>query len=223
MSTKLRNLIILVIVVILLFVLYKMFVAGDKKKGSELSSSASQNVSLNNETIKEGQEFLNTLNILKNIQLDNTMFTNENEAFVKLVDYSVEIIRDTNPGRENPFAPIGVDIVAQNNLIPNTIINTPINTTNLSISSLPAIEVSRTSAKLRATLPSISDGDMSYFEWGVDVANLSSKSNPYHQIVSPFAYIATGLLPNKKYFYRAVVKNGTVVVNGEIMSFTTLN
>lgn len=223
MSTKLRNLIILVVVITLLFVLYKIFVTGKPKTSSQLTS-LNQSTVIDTKTLAEGQEFLNNLNILKNITLDNSMFNNNNEAFVKLIDYSVDIGHDTNPGRLNPFAPLGVDVVA---ITPNTL-NGEVAAQNpnaqaLSIQTQSAIEVGRISAKLRGAIPKINEGDLSYFEWGTDITNLSFSSSPYHQIVSPFAYIAQSLSPRTKYYFRTVIKNGDTIVNGEIMSFTTLN
>ena len=54
-----------------------------------------------------GQEFLTLLLNVKNIRLDDSIFTDP--AFATLRDSSIVLIQDGNEGRPNPFAPIGSD------------------------------------------------------------------------------------------------------------------
>jgi len=62
---------------------------------------------------KIAQEFLNLLLSVKNIKLDDSIFSDE--AFVSLHDSSITLTPDGNEGRVNPFAPIGTDAVTADN------------------------------------------------------------------------------------------------------------
>lgn len=69
--------------------------------GSTVASSADPLVA---------QEFLTLLLSVKNIKLDDTIFSDR--AFNSLHDSSITLIPDGTEGRPNPFAPIGTDVVA---------------------------------------------------------------------------------------------------------------
>ena len=75
-----------------------------------------------------GSEFLTVLLSVKNISLDDSIFSDL--AFTSLHDSSIELISDIPEGRPNPFAPIGSDI------IPTATVNT---TTNTSTSTNPKL------------------------------------------------------------------------------------
>ncbi len=77
------------------------------------------------------QEFLPILLNIKNIHLNDAIFTNQ--AFLSLRDSSILLIQDGNEGRPNPFAPIGSENVAT----PNTSTTTTNSTTSQPASSNP--------------------------------------------------------------------------------------
>ena len=54
-----------------------------------------------------GSDFLTLLLDVKNIKLDDSIFSDP--AFTSLHDSSIVLTPDTDTGRVNPFAPIGVD------------------------------------------------------------------------------------------------------------------
>lgn len=64
------------------------------------------------------QDFLTLLLSVKNIKLDDSIFSNE--AFVGLRDSSIVLTPDGNEGRPNPFAPLGSDLTASTISAPAT-------------------------------------------------------------------------------------------------------
>lgn len=52
-------------------------------------------------------DFLTTLLNIKNIKLDDTIFSSD--AFKNLKDFSIQLVQDVKEGRPNPFAPLGID------------------------------------------------------------------------------------------------------------------
>ncbi len=54
-----------------------------------------------------GKEFLDTLLNIRNIKLDASIFSNP--AFISLNDFDLSLIQEQNPGRKNPFLPLGTD------------------------------------------------------------------------------------------------------------------
>lgn len=54
-----------------------------------------------------GQEFVSQLLNIRSIKLRDDIFSNP--AFVSLIDYTIELIQLGNEGRDNPFAPFGVE------------------------------------------------------------------------------------------------------------------
>ncbi|MDQ5883133.1 MAG: hypothetical protein QG654_45 [Patescibacteria group bacterium] len=58
-----------------------------------------------------GQEFLTQLLNIRSIKLREDIFSRP--AFISLTDFTIELIQLGNEGRENPFAPFGVDSSTQ--------------------------------------------------------------------------------------------------------------
>jgi len=57
-----------------------------------------------------GQEFLSLLLNIRNIKLDDAIFSKP--SLRSLQDYTITLIPEGNEGRENPFAPIGVEDIS---------------------------------------------------------------------------------------------------------------
>ena len=109
---KIKNIIIFVSILAVLISFYFFFFR-NTSGGASLTSStntASFPVSSapnNNSTI--GKDFLTLLLSIKNIKLDDSIFSDN--AFTNLHDSSIDLIPDDNEGRPNPFAPIGSDTI----------------------------------------------------------------------------------------------------------------
>lgn len=103
MSAKLKNILIMVVVVALLLLAYFLFF--NKKEAPLLTGSEKEvsGVGLSN----QDKDLLSILLNMKNIEIDNSLFTNS--TFSSLKDTSIELIPDGKEGRVNPFAPIGSD------------------------------------------------------------------------------------------------------------------
>ena len=113
MSSITRNIIIIVIIVIVLATGY--FAIFGKKVPS---LSLLQKSSLLSDTSQLGirGEFLGTLLKIKNIEklIKNGSIFFSSNSFKNLKDFSSELVSEGNPGRINPFSPLGVDIEVSN-------------------------------------------------------------------------------------------------------------
>jgi hypothetical protein len=112
MNPKLKNILIFGGIFILLVVGYIVFFGGNTQNTPALTTTggttgASTAVTSPTSQSAVGKEFLTTLLNLRNIKLDDSIFTNP--AFASLQDFELSLIQETNPGRPNPFLPLGVD------------------------------------------------------------------------------------------------------------------
>ena len=94
MKPLLKNILIFGGIFILLVIGYAVFFGG-----TSATAVGGQNA--------VGAQFLTTLLNLRNIKLDDSIFTDA--SFVSLQDFELTLIPETNPGRMNPFSPLGVD------------------------------------------------------------------------------------------------------------------
>lgn len=107
MKSKITT-IIIIVVALVLFAGYYFFVY---KKGADstplIQSSNSTSVPMASsvETPGLGKEFLTFLLNVRNIKLDDSVFSDS--SFGLLKDSSIELVQDGTEGRINPFAPIG--------------------------------------------------------------------------------------------------------------------
>lgn len=111
MNSKIKNIIILVVVAIVLVLVYIFFI---KKSPEEpLTSSSGDAVVLdtdiNSETSQVSQDFISVLLNIKNIKINDAIFSDE--AFVSLKDSTIILIPAGDEGRPNPFAPIGSETI----------------------------------------------------------------------------------------------------------------
>ncbi len=65
-----------------------------------------------------GAQFLSILLNLKNIKLDDSLFASP--TFSGLQDFTINLVQEGNQGRNNPFAPLGVDPSLPNPAVPPT-------------------------------------------------------------------------------------------------------
>lgn len=99
--STLFKLLLALAIIIVAFIVYKaLFVGGD---GGAVEPGL-ETVGLDSNEAGS-DEFLNILLSLQQIELSSEVFSNP--IFTSLVDFSTEL-KDQTPGRENPFAPIGI-------------------------------------------------------------------------------------------------------------------
>ncbi len=215
-----RTFIILIVVGGIGFAGYKMFlepkVVGNTPSGSDglvttagvgVGTSATPDVTnpsttgMSSEQI--GNDFLTTLLSVKDIRIESELFTST--AFTALQDFSRPLLPDNNPGRPNPFAPLGSD---------TTTISTQISTTNVS-------RILTTTATLNGTLTISDDSTTRWFEYGTTTALGTSTTKKIQTTPGTFADTVTGLLPNTLYYVKALATYGGQTIAGNVISFKT--
>ncbi len=115
MTPKIRNVIIFVTIAAVFVLIYIFFIKPSPNEPSLVSSASPTTATTttanpNSLTIKDTKDFLSILLNVKNIKLDDAIFSFE--AFNSLRDSSIVLTPDGTEGRPNPFAPLGVDNVA---------------------------------------------------------------------------------------------------------------
>lgn len=119
MISKIRNIIIFVTIAAVLVLVYLYFVKSPATQSNLVSSNSTSLPNINgstnqatnstsNVTTVEAKDFLALLLNVKNIKLDDAIFTST--AFMSLRDSSITLVPDGNEGRPNPFAPFGNDV-----------------------------------------------------------------------------------------------------------------
>lgn len=215
-----RTLIILLVVAGVGYAGYKMFlepkvVGTDSNSGDGLVTTAgvgtgesavpnTENPSTSTVSSDQiGNDFLMTLLSVRSIKIDSEIFTST--AFTSLQDFSRPLLPDNNPGRPNPFAPLGSD---------TTTISTQISTTNVSA-------ILTTTATLNATLTIADGGTLRWFEYGTTQALGTSTNKKNQGTPGTFAETVTGLLPNTLYYVKAMATYAGQTIAGNVISFRT--
>lgn len=108
MNNKTKNLILVIIFILLLLVgIYIWRSSGNKETLTNVVSTTMVPNTKEEKTIKEeGVDFVAILSRLKNLSLDMSFFNNQ--EFKNLSDFSVSL-PILEPGRNNPFAPLGTE------------------------------------------------------------------------------------------------------------------
>jgi len=101
---KYKKALLIITVIIVAFVVYSYLF----KKDASPQLIAPDSTSLQTSQFSAGREILALLSDLKSLQLNNDIFSNK--AFRSLEDFSLPISSEPK-GRNNPFAPIGIDAV----------------------------------------------------------------------------------------------------------------
>ena len=115
----------LVVILVAVFIFKKPVMQKNNLKSSTNPSATVKTNSKIPTPPAVGEEFLTTLLNIKNIKLEDGIFSDP--AFATLKDSTIELVSEGNEGRINPFAPIGVD--------PSTI-----------VTNIPIIESTNTSS-----------------------------------------------------------------------------
>lgn len=128
MSSKIKNIIILVAIGLVLVLVYFFFIKKAPEEPALVSSNADgtivDNSVANSNSSALTKEFLTLLLNVKSININDQIFSDP--AFSSLIDSSISILNDGNEGRPNPFAPIGSDLT-----ITPTVTNPPVVGDNL--------------------------------------------------------------------------------------------
>lgn len=153
-------------------------------------------------------KFLALLLNMRTIKLDQSIFSDS--TFTSLRDFSTTINPETNPGRVNPFAPIGIDAAGA---VP------------LSVTTSPVINITRNTATFAGVLPSNAVVTRRFFEYGTtSVTPLPNSTTgvPGDLVTGAFVFNITGLTPNTTYYVRAATLANGVTTYGQLVSFKTL-
>lgn len=114
MKIKFKNIIIFIFIALVLVLVF-MLLSRQKEEDSGLvgtTTSGSSVVPSSSDAgaVGIGEDFLVLLLNIKNIELDDAIFSDS--AFKNLKDSSILLIPDGGEGRPNPFAPLGEDDVS---------------------------------------------------------------------------------------------------------------
>jgi hypothetical protein len=107
---KKKSTIVLVSILVALIIIYFGFVRKPANNTPDLTSSADVSNPASDAAANVSDSFLSTLLNVQSIKLDDSVFSDP--AFATLRDSTIILIPDSNPGRSNPFAPIGSDITS---------------------------------------------------------------------------------------------------------------
>ena len=140
---------------------------------------------------------------MQSIKLDDSIFSSK--GFTVLQDFNRPIPPDTNPGRQDPFAPLGQDG----------------STSGAVVSTSNPSSITTTASTLNGSLSQADGGTTRWFEYGTTPA-LGSMTPPMTQTTpGAFADQITGLSPNTTYYVQASALIGGTTVNGNIVTWTT--
>ncbi len=199
-----KKLIFIVLIVVVLAVLYTLFIKPKAGSDSPLASTDDgTEVALSEGDAATNEAFLDTLLNLRGISLDETIFTSN--EFGTLQDFTITLIQPGTHGRPNPFAPIGSD---------DTSVSVE------TILTLPAANVSSSSAVFNGSLVSTLTPTERWFEWGTTTAPATRTPSIFSASAS-FTTTLSGLNPLSTYYYKAAAKAGGVLYYGPVVSFKT--
>ncbi|OGI61106.1 hypothetical protein A2814_02100 [Candidatus Nomurabacteria bacterium RIFCSPHIGHO2_01_FULL_38_19] len=112
MTAKIKNIIIFTAIGAVLILVYIFFIKKSPEQPaliSTFSGEAEPSADTSSQSSSITKDFLTLLLNVKNIKLDNTIFSDV--AFSNLRDSSIVLIPDGTEGRPNPFAPFGSDVI----------------------------------------------------------------------------------------------------------------
>lgn len=160
------------------------------------ATSPTSNIDMNN-------DFLSSLLSIQSIKLDDRIFSDP--AFLALQDFNRPLLPDTDPGRPNPFAPIGTD---------SSGLSTQISTSNPS-------DVKGTSSVLNGTLNEGGEGVTRWFAYGTS-ATLGMTTTPKPQLTpGAFAETISDLTPNTTYYVKAMATIAGQTLAGNLVTWKT--
>ncbi len=166
-------------------------------------NTGADDLEMNQNAQEASRDFLALLLNIRSIKLDDSLFSSA--AFSALSDLSRPINPDTDPGRQNPFAPIGAD---------STVVSTQVTTSNPSA-------ITATSSSLNGVLSIGGPSITRWFEYGATPA-MGTMTTPKPQSnPGAFSEQITGLLPNTTYYVKASASVAGQVIAGAQVSWKT--
>ncbi len=205
-SKIIRNIIIFVVIFVLAVVGYKMFF-GKTEKAPALKTTANTTAPATTRgttaNTSVGADFLALLTSIQTIHLDDSIFSSK--AFLVLQDFNRPIPADTNPGRPNPFAPIGADSAVVSN----------------QVSTSSPSSITGTMTILNGTLSVGGAATSRWFEYGTTTALGTMTAPKTQQNPGAFAETIDKLIPNTTYYAKAGATIDGVIVGGNIVTWKT--
>ncbi|MBU3925643.1 hypothetical protein KJ763_00540 [Patescibacteria group bacterium] len=106
-NKRLKFLVAILVILIIIFIYFYYFSGRDSGSSDNVVAVSGSGVGvmqgIEDSSDSEGKQIVETLGVLKMMQMDTSFF--ENEKFKSLLDNSVELIPEP-AGRVNPFAPL---------------------------------------------------------------------------------------------------------------------
>ena len=174
---------------------------------SGLTSSSGTNPASTTQNSKAELDvsFIDKLASLTSIDIDTTLFANN--SFNTLRDNTV-VLEPVQSGRQNPFAPIVTE--ASSNAVVSPVVTNP----PMQITDKTAIF----NGSIRNGLTGVTS---SYFEYGTtpDMGKITPGGEL--SLLGTFIKKVVNLTPKTNYYFRAVVKVGSVSMYGDVVTFTT--
>lgn len=122
MLPTIKNSIIFISIIVILILIYIFFVKKEEVANNLVSTGTNTLNVLNTNPVTANnapdKDFLPLLLSVKNIKLDDSIFTNP--AFLSLIDSSIVLTPSGDEGRPNPFAPLGTDTSSTKNTTPKS-------------------------------------------------------------------------------------------------------
>jgi hypothetical protein len=217
MKSIIRNIIIIVAVIALGVVGYKVFFSSKSTSTGALQTTAgvgtptaggavtaSADGSVSGDAL--GHDFLVLLLSVRSIHIDSSLF--KDKAFLVLQDFNRKIPPDTDPGRVNPFAPIGTDGGS------GAVTVAKVTTSNPS-------SIKQTGAAFNGTLETADTNTTRWFDYGTTTF-LGTMTPPKTQLTpGAFTETVTGLLPNTTYYVQSSALVGGVTIHGNTVTWKT--
>lgn len=222
MSSPVKKIILFIAIFIFAVIGYVVFFGKDDTSDALLTSN-NQAID-SNQTVSEtsvGREFLTSLLNIKNIKLNDSIFSNP--SFSNLQDFTSQLIEQPS-GRPNPFAPVGSD---QNT--PSPAVITPSEPSpqveqqvQAQLFTREATSITKTTGILNGEI--IGTGSSRrWFEWGKTQTLGTITTSVAQTSEGAFSQPISTLTPNTVYYFRAVAQINGVRTAGAISTFTTSN
>jgi len=233
MSSKIKTLFFLVLAIGIAYFGYNYFIKKDTPVAGLVSTSTQAGGASAETGSQLGNEFLKMLLNMKVITLDSSII--QTAPYTQLKDFTKILSPDTNPGRPNPFAPIGTEgavPVTPSSSTPQPTItpvqngtNTETNTNTISTASVEtgsATAIQAISVSLNGNLLQSVSGSTVWFEYGTNPQSLTtSTARSQHNLSGVFAVPVSGLRSATTYYYRAAAKVNGRDVFGQTLTFRT--
>ncbi len=127
MIPKTKNIIIFITIGVVLVLVYFFFIKKGPEQPNLISTSPTTSLDTNipnqnSPVVAENNSFLSLLLNINSIKLDDSIFSDP--TWNTLQNNSIVLEPDLNPGRPNPFAPLGTDLITNTTTDTNNLTTT---------------------------------------------------------------------------------------------------